>query len=466
MLQSLTRWLKQALIPCLMGGVTAAALVVFATEFVTQLMVENHTARQRSEVVSKVATVRAKLEGEINSTLHLTRGLIAYVATHPDVDINAFSQLASEIIAVGRSVRNIALARNNVLTHMYPLAGNEAALGLVYKDNPKQWPAVKMAMEKRGTVVAGPVNLVQGGQGFIARTPIYTRTGLSGDLDNYKPRYWGLASIVIDTDDFFLTADIEKELSGIRYAIRGNDGLGAKGSTIHGDASLFDLETVTASIMLPNGSWQIAALPSGGWGPDMATLWLPRMLGWLLAAVIGLLIASLIWARAANRRLALHDHLTGLPNRRLLEDRLEQMMAYSNRDKSSFAVIYIDLDGFKQVNDEFGHKTGDSLLIEVAKRLQSNVRAIDTVARIGGDEFIILAHRIGNQQHISAICDTLNQALHATLFIEHHKVKLKASMGVALFPEDARNIDDLLRKADEQMYVDKHGNKVRQVDFG
>ena len=160
-----------------LAGLLATLVLGGVAELITGLIANNQMERQRAETLDKLATLRAQLEGEINSTLHLTRGMIAYVATHPEVGAKDFSELASEIVSVGRHIRNIGLARNNVITHIYPLAGNEAALGLDYAKVPAQWPMVKKAMEQKGTVVAGPVNLVQGGEAFIARTPIYTRQG-------------------------------------------------------------------------------------------------------------------------------------------------------------------------------------------------------------------------------------------------------------------------------------------------
>ncbi|MEJ2622433.1 MAG: CHASE domain-containing protein, partial [Candidatus Thiodiazotropha sp.] len=140
-----------------------------------------------------------------------------------------FSQLVSEILTEGRNIRNIGLARNNIITHIFPLAGNESALGFEYRKNSSQWPAVKRAIDAKGTVVAGPVNLVQGGSAFIARTPIYTRNDISGPLSQHKPSYWGMASIVIDIPSLFQSAGISQQSEGLSLALRGKDGLGDQG---------------------------------------------------------------------------------------------------------------------------------------------------------------------------------------------------------------------------------------------
>ena len=448
-----------------LGGLLAFLLVLSASESIVELLQRNQVERQRTEVLNHVATLRARLEGEINSSLHLTRGLIANVAIKPEVKTSEFDALASEIIAVGRNIRNIGLARNNVITHIFPLAGNEAALGLDYASQPDQWPIIREAMDKRGTVVAGPVNLVQGGQAFIARTPIYTRGGTGGHLSEHKPTYWGMASIVIDIPTLFASAGLESQSNGLSIALRGRDGKGAQGGLIFGDADVFSYDPVTLSVLLPNGSWQLGARPLGGWRGDDSITWPIRIGGWLIALALGLLIGLLLRAREVNKSLALHDHLTELPNRRLLEDRFEQTIARSQRHNSGFGVLYIDLDGFKAVNDRHGHRVGDGLLLEVAKRLRATTRKVDTVARIGGDEFIVLFDGVGSLDDMQRLCKTLKSDLSGYAYVEGKRIELQASMGGALYPADGRDIDELLRAADQEMYKQKHGGRVYQMDF-
>jgi diguanylate cyclase (GGDEF)-like protein len=448
-----------------LGGLVAFLLVLGVAESIAELLQRNQVERQRIAVLNHTATLRARLEGEINSSLHLTRGLIANVAIKPEVKTEEFDALASEIIAVGRNIRNIGLARNNVITHIYPLAGNEAALGLDYASQLDQWPAIREAMDKRGTVVAGPVNLVQGGEAFIARMPVYTRGGSGGHLSQHKPTYWGMASIVIDIPSLFASAGVKPQVDGLRIALRGKDGMGAEGDMIFGDPAVFSSDPVTLLVLLPNGSWQLGAWPLGGWRGDDGMVWPLRVGGWLTAVAIGLLIGMLLRAREVNKSLALHDHLTELPNRRLLEDRFEQTIARSLRNNTGFGVLYIDLDGFKAVNDQYGHRVGDGLLIEVAKRLLAATRKVDTVARIGGDEFIVLFDGVNSTDDMQRLCETLKSDLRGNAYVEGHRLELQASMGGALYPDDGKDIDELLRSADREMYKQKHGGQVYQMDF-
>ncbi|MCU7874017.1 MAG: sensor domain-containing diguanylate cyclase [Candidatus Thiodiazotropha sp. (ex Lucinoma borealis)] len=448
------------------GSVLAVLLVIGATELIVDLLQTNQLERQRIEVVNRLATHRARLEGEINSTLHLTRGLIAYVAINPELDNDKFDLLASEIISVGRNIRNIGLAKDNIITHVFPLAGNEAALGLEYKKIPAQWPAIKRAIDVGGTTVAGPVSLVQGGYAFIARTPIFTRGGLGGHLAVHKPAYWGMASIVIDIPTLFDAAGIAPEQDGIQFALRGKDAMGETGEMIFGDFELFQANPVVQSVLLPNGSWQIGAQPVGGWQIGISGFWQYRLAGWLGALLIGFLIAALLRTREINKSLALHDHLTGLPNRRLLADRFDNIVARNNRVSGGFGIFYIDLDGFKGINDRYGHKVGDGLLLEVAKRMQTSIRASDTVARIGGDEFIVLADDVKDGVALRQVSDHLLSHLKGDVYVDGHCLELHASIGSARYPEDGDDIDQLLKAADHKMYQAKQSGKVYRMDFG
>ncbi|ODB89214.1 hypothetical protein A3193_10620 [Candidatus Thiodiazotropha endoloripes] len=448
----------------IISGILFFLVVAATTEVIVYLLDSKNQEHERSDVVERVSTLRARLEGELNSTLHLTRGLIAYVATHPDVQEPNFSQLVSEILTQGRNIRNIGLAKNNIITHIFPLAGNESALGLEYENNSTQWPAVKRAMEVKSTVVAGPVNLVQGGTAFIARTPIYTRKGITGLLSEHKPSYWGLASIVIDIPSLFQSAGIAEQMDGLNLALRGKDSLGAQGGMIFGDKTLFSQNPVTQSIVLPNGSWQIAAIPIDGWGSDQTVLWPVRIIGWLIALFIGTLIAALVKARATNLELALQDPLTGLPNRRLLEDRLQLLLEHHKRNKTGFGVLSIDLDGFKAINDTLGHRAGDQLLQIAATRMQSSVRASDTVCRSGGDEFIILVDDVHSRSDLEKAQQQVINKLTGNTLVEKQSIQLKASSGVAYYPEDGDSMDSLLMVSDRKMYKNKNKGKIVDID--
>ena len=167
-------------------------------------------------------------------------------------------------------------------------------------------------------------------------------------------------------------------------------------------------------------------------------------------------------ARELSRRLArlaLHDSLTDVPNRALLSDRLEQAIVRAQRTGSSVALLFIDLDRFKHINDSLGHAIGDELLRSVARRLLGCVRSSDTVSRQGGDEFLILLTDVVHA-HDAAVCaDKIIQALDAPHRIAEHDLRLTASIGIATYPDDAADADTLLKNADFAMYQAKYNGR-------
>lgn len=166
------------------------------------------------------------------------------------------------------------------------------------------------------------------------------------------------------------------------------------------------------------------------------------------------LARSLAEVNAELTHQALHDNLTNLPNRSLLEDRLDQMLVKAARERSHFALMFIDLDGFKSINDSLGHHIGDLLLIEVALRFRNVVRAQDTVARLGGDEFVVLIE-VGDPEDAAPVADKLINIINQPFVIGGHNLGVSASVGIAIFPDDGRSSHDLLTNADAAMYYTK-----------
>jgi len=233
---------------------------------------------------------------------------------------------------------------------------------------------------------------------------------------------------------------------------------------------------------------EIALFPSFEYRKALATMGEPfyltvrRQVGWsdlslgllaltsILTLISSLTLLAFLRAHQQGRvlqvenqkrlwQLANHDALTGLPNRMLLMDRLAQLLPRMTRQEKHLALMFLDLDDFKQINDTYGHGVGDQLLQFVAERLRASVRAEDTVARMGGDEFVILVENAESRAALDAVSTKIRQKLSDGLAMEDQPIRVRISIGIALFPEDGDTPDALIKAADLRMYAGKHAGK-------
>jgi PAS domain S-box-containing protein len=250
---------------------------------------------EKTHVISELSQLRARLESYINGNLLLINGLSAVIRAQPDIDQAGFARIARGLVDESQVLRNVTGAPDMVISLIHPISGNEAAIGLDYRSHPTQREAAMKAVASGGTVVAGPMQLIQGGSAIIARKPVFLADGDS-------PRLWGLVSAVIDTDRLYRLAGLPKlsASADLDLAIRGKDGAGPQGEIFFGDPAVFSKNPVTLVVSLPGGSWQMAALPYGGWGKSRPDVLPVRLIGLLLA----LMLASMVFLLTrSNQRL-------------------------------------------------------------------------------------------------------------------------------------------------------------------
>jgi signal transduction histidine kinase/CheY-like chemotaxis protein len=220
---------------------------------------ERQFGNEKIKVLSELSAMRVHLEGVVTSTFNLTQGMVHYISHQHDISIDLFNAMTKRALQENRHIRNIALAPNNVIRWVYPLQGNERAIGLNYKENPQQRESVQNAQKLRKPLLAGPVNLVQGGIGFINRSPI-----LVGEGPDSLKEYWGLASIVAYVNTILEDGGITSS-KYLNISLNGKDGKGAKGEMIWGDSTVLANNPVILDVNVPGGKWQLAAIPKKGW---------------------------------------------------------------------------------------------------------------------------------------------------------------------------------------------------------
>jgi diguanylate cyclase (GGDEF)-like protein len=443
-------WLHSLLFARIAGVVVFVVLAI-AVEVLLGFHNAETDATRKMESLSFAGNLRALAESELNAVLFLSNGLAGYLTVNHDrLRDDEIQAIQAELHRNSRNVRNFAIAQGYVIRWVYPQAGNEKAIGFDYSRSESQWPGVKRTIDdKRGTLV-GPVRLVQGGMGLIYRYPVFV-----------KDKYWGMLSTVVDVDGFLRSAF--KEAANQRYEF--SVAMRSEKEPLHvfwGNPALFQSpEAVLLDANVPNGQWVYAVRQKAAPG-QLRDLSL-RMMGWLMAFLLALAMHLLLKSRVELAQLALFDTLTGLPNRRLLEDRLHQALSrHGRRPASRCGLIFIDLDKFKAINDTHGHKAGDVVLQTVAQRIREEIRAGDTVARWGGDELVVVVEETDTAK-IEQLVARLRELVTAPIEVDGLALKVGVSVGVAIFPDDATSSTKLLKIADQRMYEDKQRERTEQT---
>lgn len=237
---------------------------------------ESHVA-----AYNKLNLLRATLEATVTSNVQLVQGLVASISAEPDLSTVKFAELARYLFNDQSQLRNISAAPDLVIRYMYPLAGNEAAVGLNFRQHPMQREAVLRARDSGRMIFDGPVDLVQGGQGFIARIPVFLN-----NRESQEKTFWGVISAVVDVNRLYQASGLLEASREFDIAIRNISG---NGSTVFfGVESVFSQQPILQDITLPNGTWQMAAIPKGGWIADNGEIIVFR-LGLMLAGMLILL---------------------------------------------------------------------------------------------------------------------------------------------------------------------------------
>lgn len=414
-----------------------------------QNSIKLHRQQQLSQQLS---LVRANLESELNANIFLADSLATIITVNPLSGPQEWEKLAETLFLKASSIRNIAIAPNNIVSFVYPLAGNEAVLGLDYHSLPEQFMTVELARQRQEIFIAGPLTLLQGGNAVIARMPVFTDPPINN-------QYWGTCSVVIDIDKLFELAGVTALANQGKLAIRGKNGSGAQGDVFYGEEDIFTQAFATETIRLLSGSW-VLALAEGPNNSDAENQWfsiIVRLIGYTIGTLLLLVFISLFYGFQLAQLNALQDPLTLLPNRRYAMQLLEKLV----KAGSQFSILNLDVDNFKHVNDSFGHAVGDSLLQEVAKSLQQPLRSYDTVCRLSGDEFLIILPRVTEKQDIESIINKLNIKLLQNDFqTKGVNLNIALSIGFASFPSDASDIESLLHHADLAMYKEKEQHKM------
>lgn len=429
--------------------------------FIAVAIVENYRYREEHLSLHKIAIAYAyQIRNSIYQSLSATYPLAALVRSE-NGKISTFDDLAQEMLVYYPNITAMQLAPNGVVSHIVPLKGNEKAIGHNLLSDMHRNKEAFLAKKTGQLTLAGPFELVQGGVGVVGRLPIFLKDEYQKDV------FWGFSIVLIRIPEVF---------SQIRLHLLEEQNIAYQLTRIHPDTDKKQIivasknpiinNPVEVEVKVPNANWIFSVSPVISWH-NYFMLLLHGMGGFILsffAAVFTIYFQS----RGHHQKLefmAYHDTLTHLPNRILLIDRFKMASMRSKHTHHLLAVCFIDLDHFKEVNDNYSHEAGDSVLIEVTQRILKCIRESDTLSRHGGDEFILLLTEIKDVKIVQEIVDRIVEILAQPYHLDKYTtIHLSASIGITL-ASDTHDIESLIQQADYAMYQAKSQGRNRYVFY-
>jgi diguanylate cyclase (GGDEF)-like protein len=408
---------------------------------------QQHISRNRAEVQSDLSDFRARLETKVYTAIAMAQGLAAQLVYQEGLPPGEFTAIAAELRRNNPYILNLALAPGFEIRQVYPPQGSELTLGLnLLQDEAQKGPMLR-AINLDAPVLAGPFELRQGGNAVVGRMPVWVnRDGV--------PRLWGAVSVALNYEKLMADAGVDRLEKDLTLGILGLDASGPGGEPVRGQRLGNDLDPVRVPVFLPGGSWLMQAAPRDGWYSKPWWMTLAGAFGLLLSLFAAIATGRILWDRRRIRELASVDALTALPNRRQALEHLTRLISRGRRGGQSFALLAMDLNGFKPVNDTYGHAAGDHLLSEIGRRLHESLRPGDLVARMGGDEFLLLVATESGTDDVAllALAQRAQVAVSRPVSLQGEWVVVGASIGIARYPQDGDDAGVLLRRADEAMY--------------
>lgn len=409
------------------------------------------TKNKVSDTKEHVDREESEINFAIASRLLSTKALELDIIRH-DGEIVDFEGIASFLCNEDPVIQSVQLAPNGVVTHVYPLEGNENAFIDLFADPVRHVDAQK-ARDTGKTILSGPFNLAQGGIGLIARHPIYLTD------ENGKQFFWGFSIVVLKVPDIFNVANINSlTLHNYNYRLwrhlPDSDDIQVIAENTDDPLNNAIQEIITVS----NATWIIDIAPKDKW---VSRPLLILMIATCTVIIILSMLALTSYAVVMEQRETLirqnnTDGLTGIKNGRFFMNRIWKFAA----EKSPCAVFYIDLNSFKEINDTYGHDAGDKILTEVARRIETCIRPNDIAARIGGDEFTVIIDADETEEYCEALQQLFKKHTAQPYMLGEIEYHPSISVGFARFPADAEEIEAVMRIADQRMYEDKRRSKA------
>ncbi|MDW6094078.1 diguanylate cyclase [Vibrio rhizosphaerae] len=425
---------------------------------VTERFVDKQSQAVKEVIQHELALVRYSIEANIFRDTYLADSFASVVALNPKFAMENWKYVSEQFLSKAALVRNIGLAPNDIISHVYPLKGNEKAVGLDFRTVPKQYQTVQIARETQKVFIAGPLELVQGGTALIARYPVFSDAP-------HNTNYWGGLSVVINYDKLIELSNFH-QLKDVDVALAANNSNDITSKFLEGDETVINNFDISYPVYLPNVNWTLFAKYKNL--HEIESVKSLKNIFYTLGAItffIGyFLILFLMNNYLRVHELSLHDELTKLPNRRYLFNEFERIKL-RNETVLELTVLNIDLNRFKKINDSLGHEAGDEVLKYTASSLTECLRSSDFISRIGGDEFVIILQRTARMEDIEQMIHKIHLFFESNPFRwRNHEIQLSLSIGYYRFQGQSKElvINDILSEADKSMYRDKLFHKQNE----
>ena len=400
---------------------------------------------KRAQIAYASDVYAARLETVLDGLFHKTDILESVIiAENGKMDRKTFDNLAKSLVNNNHGIRAIQYQPNGIVEFCYPVAGNEKSIGGSVFKNLKGGEDAVFTMNSKRLTLSGPYQLTQGGVGLVARNPVFLSEAEGDD------HFIGFTVLVMDLPAA-LDPLLFKSFENDGYLYRLSTVVEGKNVDIAQSENYRSNEPVVSYISVPNHLWTLEICPKNNWYDTEGILWRVSI-GLLLTFMAVMLVYTLEKSNQRLTEFSETDELTSLVNRRKLLSFMEQRTLNKKRP---FAMLYMDLNGFKQINDELGHDQGDFVLKTAAARIKSIAHEGDVVARMGGDEFIFVVEGCDKPEDCQKRIDQLNQRLAEKIVLRGAEVSMTSGIGYAFFPAEADNVHDLIHIADERMYKNK-----------
>ncbi|AHC16725.1 diguanylate cyclase domain-containing protein [Salinispira pacifica] len=429
--------------------VSATATLVLFGVFAVLISsrIQQNLASERLGEYNSVISFQSEIEELLFTNVQRLEGFRAWLELNEGPDSPGTREFLDKLLQGQEgNIRSVSVIEDTTIVWTYPRRGNEGAIGNNLALVPQQRISVLYVKETGKAAITEPVNLLQGGRGLIVRSPIQ----VNGE-------YWGQLGIVLDAGQVFRQIDTRGEEMGIEYALFLKEKFPEE--SFYGDAGILDRDPLVAEIGILNASWSLALMPEDGWSNQAPSSILSGVAALLLSLGFGFLMYLLLSTRSRLREQAIFDALTGLHSRGYFVSYSSTLIARAEREKSAFALVLLDVNNLKPVNDNYGHKAGDMVLRSIGYLLKKNCRSSEAAFRTGGDEFMLLLSDISTEDELNLAMKRFRKELKFPLKFNGVQVTVSVSMGAALFPRDGSSIGELTDAADTRMYRDKREQK-------